>query len=116
MRKIYFGFAIADSMFPFGNIRKGLISVGRVREMAEAGELTPCLNPSHRPTIAVMGEKFGINVPIPEIAPCVSLEYGDAIIVMGIRGLPRLSEARHEYTPEEVAAATFEFSYYEVIA
>lgn len=53
---------------------------------------------------------------IPEVAPRVSLGWGDAIIVMGIRGLPRLGDARHEYTPEEVAAATFEFSYYEVMA
>ena len=115
-KKVYFGFAIGDSMFPYGNLKKEAVSPERVREMAEAKELIPCLNPSHLPTIQAMREKFGIEVPIPEVAPRVSLNSSDAIIVMGIRGLPRLSDARHEYTAEEVAEATFEFSYYEVIA
>jgi hypothetical protein len=33
---------------------------------------------------------------------------------MGVRGLPRL-EGRHEYTEEEIAAATFSFSEYTVV-
>lgn len=39
------------------------------------------------------------------------MEAGDSVIVMGVRGLPRLTD-RHEYTEAEIAAATFEFSEY----
>ena len=48
--------------------------------------------------------RFGIDVVIPEKPPIVSLHPGDSVIVMAVRGLPRL-EGRHEYTPEEVAGA-----------
>ncbi|MBU3924918.1 hypothetical protein KJ854_03200 [Patescibacteria group bacterium] len=37
------------------------------------------------------------------------------MIVMSVRGLPRLTD-RHEYTEEEVAKATFAFSVYNVSA
>ena len=42
----------------------------------------------------------------PEKAPKVSLQRGDSIIVLSIRGLPR--ETR-EFTDAEVADATFAF-------
>jgi hypothetical protein len=60
-----------------------------------------------------MKEKFGLNVAIPAMAPRVALNAGDSVIVMGVRGLIRL-EGRHEYTEEEVAQATFQFSMYTV--
>ena len=41
------------------------------------------------------------------------LKSGDAVVVMGVRGLPRLTD-RHEYTSEEVASASFTFSLYTV--
>ncbi len=107
--KKYFGFAIADSMFPaFCRIEKRQLTP----ELAKHGieHATPCLNPSH---IAAMRERFGLDVAIPEKAPIVSLQPGDSVIVMSVRGLPRL-EGRHEYTPEEIAAASFAFSEYEV--
>ena len=111
----FFGFAISDSMFSGAcTIRREVLTVDEVRAMAEAGALVPCLNPSHKATIDAMRSRYGINVEIPETAPRVSAVSGDSIIVMGVRGLPRL-EGRHEYTEEEIAAATFNFSKYTVL-
>ena len=92
-------------------IRRKALSVEKVKAMEE--ELTPCLNPSHKATIDAMRQRFGIEVEIPEQPPRVSVAPGDSVIVMGVRGLPRLTD-RHEYTEEEIAAATFSFSEYTV--
>jgi hypothetical protein len=43
----------------------------------------------------------------------VKLSYGDSIIVMGARRLPRLTD-RHEYTAAEIEQAEFVFSIYSV--
>ena len=109
----YFGFALADSMFQ-GNcaIQRKTLTADEVKAMA--GELTPCLNPSHQATIDAMRLRFGIDVAIPETPPRVSLGVGDSVVVMGVRGLPRLTD-RHEYTEEEIAVATFSFSEYKVV-
>ena len=110
----YFGFALADSMFAGDcTIERHVVTVDQIRAMAENDELTPCLNPSHQATIDAMRQRFAIDVEIPAQPPRVALEVGDSIIVMGVRGLPRLTD-RHEYTEEEVAAATFAFSMYTV--
>ena len=113
--KFFFGFALADSMFQ-GNctIQRRTLTADHVRSMAEAGVLTPCLNPSHAATISAMRQRFGIDVVIPETPPKVSLGVGDSVVVMGVRGLPRLTD-RHEYTEEEIARATFSFSEYRVV-
>ncbi len=110
----FFGFALADSMFR-GDcvIQRRTLTADEVRAMAKAGELTPCLNPSHRATIDAMRKRYGIDVAIPETPPRVSLGVGDSLVVMGVRGLPRLTD-RHEYTPEEIEAASFSFSEYRV--
>lgn len=111
--KKYFGFAIADGMFEGDcSIRRRKLTVEQVREAVTAG-VEPCLNPSHAATIAAMTSRFGISMPIPEKPPQVKLGVGDAVIVMGVRGLPRMTD-RHEYNEEEIAAATFEFSEYTV--
>ena len=112
MNKKFFGFALADSMFQ-GDcvINRKTLTAEEVKVMA--GELTPCLNPSHQATIAAMRQRYGIEVEIPETPPRVALESGDSVIVMGVRGLPRLTD-RHEYTEEEIAQATFSFSEYTV--
>ena len=111
----FFGFALADSMFQ-GNceISRRTLTADEVRVLAMAGELTPCLNPSHAATIAAMRQRFGIDVSIPETPPKVALGVGDSIVVMGVRGLPRLTD-RHEYSEEEIASATFSFAEYTVI-
>ncbi len=109
----FFGFALADSMFT-GDcvIRRKTLTADQVREMAKG--FTPCLNPSHAATIAAMQQRFGIDVTIPDAPPKVAVGVGDSLVVMGVRGLPRLTD-RHEYTEEEIAQATFSFSEYTVI-
>lgn len=112
--KIYFGFALADGMFS-GNcaIKRSELAVYEVKHLIAEHTVESCCNPSHVATIAAMRERFGIDVSIPESPPRVSLAPGDAVIVMGVRGLPRLTD-RHEYTHEEIAQATFSFAMYSV--
>jgi hypothetical protein len=109
----FFGFALADSMFSddCAIVRKSL-SIEQVREKVAAGVSSAC-NPSHQATVAAMKARYSLDVAIPATPPRVSLGCGDSVIVMGVRGLPRLTD-RHEYTAEEVAAATFVFSEYSV--
>lgn len=109
----YFGFALADSMFT-GNcsIARKVLDAREAMNLVEAG-VTPCLNPSHKATIDAMVARFGIKVAIPETPPKVNLKQGDSILVMGVRGLPRLTD-RHEYTAEEISKADFAFALYTV--
>lgn len=116
MSKLYFGFALADSMLEkVVTIDRFALGVNgakhNIARAFENGELVPCLNPSHVPTINAMKKKFGIEVDIPTKAPIVQMESGDDLIVMSVRGLPRL-EGRHEYTEEEINSANFTFALY----
>ena len=109
----YFGFALADSMFVGDcTITRRVIGVEEAQAMIARG-VESCCNPSHQATINAMRSRFGIDVLIPETPPRVALGPGDAVIVMGVRGLPRLTD-RHEYTEEEVASAPFVFAVYTV--
>ncbi len=113
MSKIYFGFALADSMFAHdGMISRRTLSIEEVRAKVAGGVESAC-NPSHEATIRAMRARFALDVAIPATPPRVSLGSGDSVIVMGVRGLPRLTD-RHEYTEEEVDKATFVFSEYTV--
>lgn len=109
----YFGFGIADSMFPAEScmISRDPLSESEARKIVAAGVVS-CLNPSHAATVAVMQAR-GLDVSIPAVAPKVALAVGDRVIVLGVRGLPRL-EGRHEYTTDEIAGATFALSMYRV--
>ena len=112
MSKTYFGFALADGMFTDDcTITRRKVSVEYVQEHQDT--LESCLNPSHVATIAAMRARYGISVAIPDTPPKVVLGNGDSIIVMGVRGLPRLTD-RHEYTGDEIAQATFTFTLYTV--
>ena len=112
--KIYFGFGIAPSMFPeYCTIRRAKLSLEMLKDILRVREISSCLNPSHAATIEVMRKRFGLEVEIPAKAPVVSMKNGDAIIVMGVSGLPRL-EGRHEYTDEEIEKAEFGFSIFNV--
>lgn len=114
MARVFFGFALADSMFAGDcEISRRSVSVEEVRELVEQG-VVPCLNPSHTATIGAMRERFGIDVPIPDVPAKVLLANGDSVVVMGVRGLPRLTD-RHEYTQGEIALANFSFSRYTVV-
>lgn len=111
----FFGFALADSMFQGDvQIARRTLTIEAVRELVSVG-VVPCLNPSHVATINAMEARYGLVVEIPDRAPQVSLQVGDSVIVMGVRGLPRLDATRHEYTEAEIASATFTFSQYTVL-
>lgn len=113
MTKTFFGFALADSMFAGDvTIRRREISADEARAIVLQG-VESCCNPSHAATILAARSRFGIDVAIPTQPPRVALGVGDCVVVMGVRGLPRLTD-RHEYTADEVAGATFTFSVYEV--
>ncbi|MBE9036039.1 hypothetical protein [aff. Roholtiella sp. LEGE 12411] len=108
----YFGFAVADSMFPlYAVIKKQPFNVENKAELEAA--VSVC-NGSHTATVEVANSRFKLDIKIPIKPPIVSLGIGDSIIVMGVRGLPRLEDRRH-YTKEEVDSATFVFSKYTVV-
>lgn len=114
MAKVFFGFALADSMFDGDvTVKRRQIDVDEVKAAIAEG-IVPCLNPSHVATIGAMQRRFDIDVAIPATPPQVKLGVGDELVVMGVRGLPRLTD-RHEYTEEEIAQATFSFSRYTVV-
>jgi len=110
---IYFGFAIGDSMFE-GDcfIERRSMTLDEVRATLQAGVIS-CVNPGHQATIDALRSRFGLDVEIPLEPPRVSLVPGDTVIVMGVRGLPRLVD-RHEYTTEEISGASFAFHAYKV--
>ena len=114
MNKVFFGFALADSMFASDClVRRQVLTADEAKKIIEQG-VESCLNSSHEATIVAMNERFGIEVAIPTTPPRVTLNAGDSLIVMGVRGLPRLTENRH-YTTEEIADASFSFAIYTVI-
>jgi len=111
--KIYFGFALADSMFVGDcTITRRTVPIEEVKALVAQG-VESCCNPSHSATIDAMRSRFGIEVSIPETPPRVALGSGDSVVIMGVRGLPRLTD-RHEYTEDEIASATFSFAMYTV--
>ena len=114
MSKTYFGFALADSMFGTNDISisRVRLDIEEVKKEIEVG-VEPYLNPSHAATITAIRSLFGINLPIPQTPPRIELSSGDSLIVMGVRGLPRLTN-RHEYTNDEIKQAEFIFSKYTV--
>ena len=110
----YFGFGLADGMFPSACVIARREMDPRTEQMA-IESATPCLNPSHAETIRAARERYGLDLTIPARAPIVRLAVGDSLIVMGVSGLPRL-EGRHEYTHDEIEAAQFRFGHYFVTA
>lgn len=118
--KNYFGFAISDSMFSGDvTVTRKCLSEAETRELLRCwkndGTLVPCLNPSHKATIDAMRERFNIEVAIPETAPRCELVNGDSLLLLQVKGLPRLDATRHEYTKEEIASAIFTFSVWKVL-
>lgn len=106
----YFGFAFSAAMLPEGDVTvsKSDVSVETVKALLVGGNVVSCLNPSHTATIEAAKARFGLEVSIPDNPPRVSLKSGDTIVLMQVRGLPRLTD-RHEYTEEEVSKASFSF-------
>ena len=111
--KTFFGFGLADNMFPAScSVSRRELNSDEAKSVVAEG-VEACLNPSHAETIKVMRGRYGIEVAIPQKAPVVSLTAGDRILIMAVSGLPRL-EGRHEYTPEEVQSAKFRFGLWTV--
>ena len=109
--KIYFGFAIADSMFPeAGTFFRRPSTAQEVACLFSYEKITSCVNKSHVPTIEALRKLTGVTVEVPEVAPKVQLEPFDKFIVMSVRGLPRLGGDRVEYTKEEIDSAEFKFA------
>lgn len=102
MPKTYIGLALSAQMF-CGN---GKVAFEQLPiDTISVDGLISCANPSHKTSLDALKARYGIEIPVPEKAPKVSLsEIGDAVIVLQIAGLPR--ETR-EFTAEEVAKATF---------
>lgn len=113
---VYCGFAVADAMFSgfYCLIERRELPLEAVKAVVADG-VTPCINPAHAATIGAIQQRFGISVPIPETPPHVTLQQGDQLIVMSVRGLPRLTD-RHEYTAEEIGRAQFAFHGYRLLA
>lgn len=113
--KMVFGFALADSMFS-GDvcIKRQVLSLDEVHQYLANPNLVVCLDPSHTATIYAMRSRFGIDVAIPDRPSQVQLSVGDDLIVMGVRGMQRLTD-RHEYTTQEIDAASFNFAMYTVV-
>jgi hypothetical protein len=107
----FFGFAIADSMFPANcTVTRTPLALPEFVSALSAG-VTSCCNGSHAATVTALNSilaNHGVTVDIPDTPPIVKLNKGDSIIVMSVRGLPRLTDNRH-FTPEEISDATFVF-------
>lgn len=114
MGKVYFGFGLADNMFPVDcSIHRQELTVEQVKTVLDSHVVEFCLNPSHVATIEVARQRFGLKIEVPKKAPVVKLAEGDFLLCMAVSGLPRLEE-RHEYSAEEVGGATFRFALWEV--
>lgn len=113
---LFFGFAIADGMFsPAARLARRPLEIEGVKNLLGEGYVS-CCNPQHQTSLDAARRRYGLEIMVPEKAPMVSLKVGDRLLLMGIRGLPRLQENRHEYLEEEVAKATFLFGLWTVEA
>lgn len=80
----------------------------RLAAASEDGTLASACNPDHAGTLDALKRKFGIEVPIPEIAPQIQLHQHDRLLVLGARFKRRLKEGER-YTDEEIKNAEFRF-------
>ena len=114
MATMFFGFALADSMFSGDvTISRKALSPQEAKDLLDQGFVSGC-NPSHAATVAAAKARFGVDAACPEKPERVALNVGDSLVVMGVRGLGRLTD-RHEYTEAEIASATFSFSVYTIL-
>jgi hypothetical protein len=107
----FFGFAIADSMFPNTcTVNRDPLTLEEFITILKTNSITSCCNGSHESTVSALNSLLpsGVTIQIPETPPMVKLSKGDRIIVMSVRGLPRLTDNRH-YTDEEINNASFVF-------
>jgi hypothetical protein len=121
--KIYIGLAVADSMFPETchvdrrpcPLPLAMKLLRPPTEEGDTSEVINCCNSSHAATLTALKVRYDIDLAptIPATPPKVALVSGDVLVVLSVRGLPRLTD-RHEYTPAEIEAATFSFGLWTV--
>lgn len=112
--KTYFGFAIADGMFnEIANVSRRSLDITDPATKKQIENAIPAINKFHAATVEAMKSRFDLDVEVPETPPRIHLDVGDEMIVMSVRGLPRLTENRH-YTDEEIANADFSFGVWHV--
>lgn len=113
--KLYFAFTTSDSMWPANcRLQRLALTEEGARRLITTFKVESACNPRHTGSIKAMRRKFGDRIPIPERPPQVRLTFGDEIVIMSLRGLPRLEEPR-EYTDAEMERATFEYALYRVL-
>lgn len=105
----YFGYAtIPDN----AEIRKRKLEIEEVKNLIQ--NAVPCIDPKHSAIIELMTKRLGIALDIPTNPPAVNFQEGDALIVMSVRGLPRLT-GKQRYSHDEAENASFKFSEYKII-
>lgn len=111
MAKTFVGLAMSSTMFRGDcTILREELSADEAKGLL-SGDVLSCCNPSHSATLVALRERYDIVVLIPETAPKVTLEPGDSLLVLSARFSRRLNEGE-KFSPEEVAAANFEFVVY----
>ena len=113
---IYISLAASATMFPEnGSIRMESITAQTVQDIIDThpeSEIVSALNPSHASTIDVIRRRYGLELPIPERAPKVSLQSGDSLVVIQAN-LPRLAEGA-VHSDETVQNAPISFRFWTV--
>ena len=105
---------MSDSMFGNGaNLTKTSVTAEETKTLLEGNQVVSAVNAGHLPTLEAARSRYGLVFEVPEKAPNVSLVAGDNLLIMSVRGLPRLQD-RHEYTTEEIQSASFVFSLWSV--
>ena len=112
---LYVGFAISDTMFSTNaKLLREVVNVETVKQLLLDKHIV-CANPSHAATFVALKEKYGIQLEVPSKAPNIHLGLHDELLLLSVRGLPRL-EGRHEYTSDEIDNAQWSFALWEVFA
>lgn len=113
MPKIYISLAVSATMFPENCAIKcepiTAQTVQNILDVHPESEIVSALNPSHATTLDVIRRRYGLELPIPERAPKVSLQSGDSLVIIQAN-LPRLNEGeRHSDETVENAPISFRF-------
>jgi hypothetical protein len=104
----FISLAVSDTMFPEGTFRKRSVTAKAARDFLKSNSVVSAANPTHASTFDALNRKFGIDLPVPDKAPQISLVSGDQVLVFQAR-LPRLAEGE-VHSQETVDSAVFNFS------
>lgn len=115
MSILYFAVALSDGMINSdANITRQALRLGQVKAAINhamaLGTLKPCLDHTHQAILDALYKRYDICISVPSTTAQVNLAVNDRLIVMNVKGLPRLTANRKEYHLEEIAAATFVFT------